>query len=492
MVRSARRQHDSIDLSSRLFDLNVEKVLEHWTAAEGLREVIANAFDEAALSGTHEPDILRRGKEWTVRDFGRGLRHTHLTQKENQEKEDNPDLVIGKFGVGLKDALAVFERRQVTVLVRSGHNNLRLTRAPKPGFADITTLQVEVAAPSKPGMVGTEFVLSGLKETDVRAAKAYFLHYSDREVLERHAIGAVLDRPKGVGASIYVNGLRVAIEPNFLFGYDITATGAQLRRALNRERTNVGRAAYASRVKAVLLKATAPAIVEALITDLERLTRGQGHDETQWTDVSVHACRLLQSREKAIFITGEDLQFRNDAIEHARLDGYRTVIVPEAVASKLPGLTDASGNPMKDLGAYMEEWNQSFQFEWVEPESLTSAERAIWDTHPDLLRRAGGHAKRVKDVRISQTMRLDEHAGEVVGLWEEEHGRIVVKRTQLRKQQSFSGTILHEVAHASSGAGHGSIWFEDTMTALLGIFGAATLTRPKTDGNGRTSRRSAS
>jgi hypothetical protein len=475
MARTLRASRQPRSPSTRLFDLNVEKVLEHWTPAEGLREVISNAIDEAALSGTHEPKISRRGEAWVVRDSGRGLRYTHLTQKENREKLAKPDLVIGKFGVGLKDALAVFERRKVTVMIRSRYNDLRLTRAPKPSFGDITTLQVEVAAPSDTHLVGTEIALSGLRDSDVKTAKSYFLRYSKHEVLERHAIGAVLARPEGHLASIYVNGLRVATEPNFLFSYDITATTTQLRKALNRERTNVGRTAYSARVKDILLKASAPAVVDALVDDLGRLTRGQGADETAWTEVAVQACRLLQARDKAIFITGDDLVYRGDAIRNARSDGYRTVIVPEAIARKLKGLTDDNGNPMRDLDFYMEEWNQSFSFEWVDPDSLTEAERAVWETHAELLRRAGKHSEQVKEVRISKTMRLDEHAAEVVGLWEGEHHRIVIKRAQLKRQRDFTGTLLHEVAHASSGAGHGTALFEDAMTALLGIFGAATL-----------------
>lgn len=47
-----------------------------------------------------------------------------------------------------------------------------------------------------------------------------------------------------------MNGLRVATEDNFLFSYDITSLTAPLRRALNRERSNVGRTAYADRDKA--------------------------------------------------------------------------------------------------------------------------------------------------------------------------------------------------------------------------------------------------
>ncbi len=58
----------------------MEKVLEHWPVAVGLREFIANALDEQVLTGTAEPTITRgKGGEWSIRDFGRGLRYEHLT-----------------------------------------------------------------------------------------------------------------------------------------------------------------------------------------------------------------------------------------------------------------------------------------------------------------------------------------------------------------------------------------------------------------------------
>src|SRR6188472_2453871 len=112
---------------SREFDLNVERVLENWTVAHAIRELIANALDEAALTGTPEPEIAKDPSgDWHIRDFGRGLRYEHLTQNENTEKLANPDKVVGKFGVGLKDALATFDRHDVDVRIRSR-------------FGDITT-----------------------------------------------------------------------------------------------------------------------------------------------------------------------------------------------------------------------------------------------------------------------------------------------------------------------------------------------------------------
>ena len=39
---------------TREFDLNIERVLENWTVAHALREVIANALDEQALTETRD------------------------------------------------------------------------------------------------------------------------------------------------------------------------------------------------------------------------------------------------------------------------------------------------------------------------------------------------------------------------------------------------------------------------------------------------------
>ena len=73
------------------FDLNIEEILESWEVYHGLREIIANALDEQLLSNTEEVQIRNIGKgSWIIRDFGRGLRYEHLTQKENPEKMENP------------------------------------------------------------------------------------------------------------------------------------------------------------------------------------------------------------------------------------------------------------------------------------------------------------------------------------------------------------------------------------------------------------------
>ena len=110
----------AITTEARNFDLNIEKILEGWETCHAIRELIANALDEQALSGTGDVGITEdREGVWHIRDFGRGLKYEHLTQNESQEKLQNPGRVIGKFGVGLKDALATLNRRGVSVCIRS-------------------------------------------------------------------------------------------------------------------------------------------------------------------------------------------------------------------------------------------------------------------------------------------------------------------------------------------------------------------------------------
>ncbi len=75
------------------FDLNIEKILEDWETHHAIREIIANALDEQLLTKTKEIEIVKSGDSWIIRDFGRGIEYSHLTQNENQEKLSNPSVI---------------------------------------------------------------------------------------------------------------------------------------------------------------------------------------------------------------------------------------------------------------------------------------------------------------------------------------------------------------------------------------------------------------
>ena len=274
-------------MPSRAFDLNIEEVLENWDVEHALREVIANAFDEQFISETPEITIAKdqRG-DWHIRDFGRGLRIEPFTLNENQEKLKAPAGVIGKFGVGLKDALATFHRRGIKLLIGSSYGKFRLRQEHKHGFDDILTLHIEYDDTALP-MRGTEFVLRGLADADVAKAKAMFMKFAGEEVLETTSYGQILKR-QGTSGRIYILGVFANEEPNFLFSYNVTSLTDSMKKRLNRERLNVGRTTYADRVKAILKRQKAKRSRRCLLTKsrnerrASNATRWHGSTSVKW------------------------------------------------------------------------------------------------------------------------------------------------------------------------------------------------------------------
>jgi hypothetical protein len=467
-----------VDRSARDFDLNIEKVLEGWTVSHAVREIIANALDERALTGTAPVEIerVRRGT-WRIRDFGRGLRHTHLTQNESQEKLKREREVIGRFGVGLKDALAVLDRRQVEVTLRSRHGEITLAHRPKAGFSDVTTLHARVRAASDARMVGTEVVLAGVDDGDIETARRFFLEFSGEQILETAKVGQILRRQPDAPARIYVKGPVVAEEPEFAFSYNVTSLTQPMRKALNRERTNVGRSAYSDRVKAMLLAAKSPAVAEVLVQDLGRLAGGTSHEEVRtWSEVGLRACQIVNSGRPVVFVTAEQLVRDKEMVDRAIEDGREVITVPTTIAAKLNTAYDMTGKPLQSLAQFASDWSESVEFRFIEEQDLTPAERAVFGRWREIAALDGGIPRRVKAVLVSETMRPSVAEGmHPEGLWEPATGRVIIHRPQLQKLASFAGTLLHEFAHARTGHEDVSREFELALTATIGTIAARAL-----------------
>ena len=257
-----------VTIMSNLFDLNIKKVLENWSIADALREIIANALDETVLAKSPEIKIYKDSdKVWHIRDYGRGLQYFHLTQNENKEKLECNEL-IGKFGVGLKDALAVLYRKDCKVVIDSKYHHMTIAMEQKAGF-NIKTLHVKLDDPIDKSMKGTDFIIYDLSDTDITNAKSMFLIFNKPTLLEKTRYGEVYNCNVAMGGTVYINGVKVASEPNFMFDYNITNVNKQIRKALNRERSNVGRSAYADTVKNILKSCKSDDVLLPLVNDLQ-------------------------------------------------------------------------------------------------------------------------------------------------------------------------------------------------------------------------------
>lgn len=467
----------------RLFDLNIEKILEAWEDAHAIRELIANALDEQILSDTSDVEIFKREDgAWVIRDYGRGLRYEHFTQNENDEKLRNTGKVIGKFGVGLKDAMATLHRNGVGVEIESCHGSISLREISKHGFDDVVTLHAVVRSATDPNLVGTRIVLRGVPDAEIAKAKGFFLRFSDEEVLEATRIGDVLRKKDKQPARVYVAGLLVAEEENFAFSYNITSLTEAMRKALNRERTNVGRTAYTERVKQMLLQTTAGGVADVLAQQLVALQEGLGSDEVRWKDVTVHAVRILNASGRYLFVTAQQLIFNASAIDHARTDGLTIITIPDLIQEEVMGMSDLAGDPIRDLGRYEAEWNDSFEFDFVDMEALSPDEQRVFNHHHDIAAVAGGLPSHVTGVKVSNTMRIDLAAGcDAAGLWDPQSRSIVIRRDQLASLSNFAGTFLHEIVHAKTGFADVTREFETALTLLMGAAAeqAISATSPK-------------
>jgi hypothetical protein len=459
----------------KAFDLNIEKILEDWEIYHALREVIANAIDEQFLTNTAEMQIKKgSGNNWIIRDFGRGLKYEHLTQKENIEKQTNPN-VIGKFGIGLKDALATFDRHGVNVSIKSKYGDITLGKSTKHGFNDIKTLHAYISKPSDPTFVGTEFTFIGIKDTDIEKAKDLFLKFSGEKAIEKTKFGEILKK-KLLSGRIYINGVKVAEEENFLFSYNITSLNEAIKKALNRESTNVGRTAYSDRVRAILISSGSKQIAHDLADDLKNFDSGEMHDELKWLDVQEHAVKILNSLEKVVFLTPEEMSNESMMLDEAKNAGYTIISIPSNLKFRIKGQTDVNGKPIRDLSQFSFEYSESFEFKFINSTQLNNEEKKVFAFTEEILKLVGGKPKAVTEIKISETMKKQLGSfTEAAGVWERQSGRIIIKRSTLSSTEIYAGTLLHEIAHAQSGADDVNREFENQLTHIIGLVSSKAL-----------------
>ena len=454
----------------RPFDLNMEEVLEDWEVYHAVREIISNALDEQLMTKTADIEIVESDTShgWHIRDFGRGIQIEHFTQNENQEKHAGPEGIIGKFGVGLKDALATLYRKGMKPVIRSAFGTYTIAMHQKEGFADIETLHVMFD--DRPNtMVGTDFFIEGIGQSDVEQAKDLFLKFNDAMVLESTKYGDVLQSDKAsLAARVYINGVLASEEENFLFSYNITNLTKSMRKALNRERTNVGRSTYTERVKSILKSCSSDEVLGGLAEQIRDREKGNQCDEIRYADIAqIGIAALAERDDKVIYATSEEIMNNPNYLGDMQRDGYTIITVSEKDHDSI------SGEHARTFSDYVSDFNHSFEFEFIEKDELSDEEQEIFEKTSKILDLVEWSTQR-PPVRISETMRpeTDASAGNLVlhdalGCYSPLMG-IIIKRSELSSLKQYASVLLHEAAHASSGATDATREFESELTEYLG------------------------
>lgn len=397
------------------------------------------------------------------------MNYHHLTQNENDEKLNN-DKLIGRFGVGLKDALATLYRHNIKVKIKSKYGDITLKTASKFGFEDIITLHAEILPTENENMIGTDFCLFGCAADDIEKAKSLFLSFTNDDILETTKYGQVIQK-NGADSIIYINGVKVAQEDNFLFSYNITLLNSQIKKALNRERTNVGRSAYTSRIKDILLSCDSEDVIEELVDDLQYFTSGDKHDELSWNDVAIYASKKLSEIDsKTTFVTAQEMMEAPSIIDEMQRNGQNPIVVSDSLIIKMNKYNDTAenGNTLTTVRQYIEDEKSNFTPTVVDVSELTVDERNIYNKTSDILSLIGGKPEAVKDILLVEKIYEHGFYYEPLGLWIQEEGKILIKRNQLSCITDYAGTLLHECAHAISYADDVSRDFENELTKIIG------------------------
>jgi len=454
------------------FDLNIEEVLQDWEIEHGVREVISNALDEQLLTNSKDIEIINDLKDrWHIRDFGRGLQIEHFTLNENPEKLNSSLCLIGKFGVGLKDALATFNRRDIGVEIKSRYGTFYLIKEPKFGFENILTLHVRYD--DTPNEIdGTEFILANIKQEKIDIAKSFFLKFNDENLIDSTVFGNIYSR-KEIGTRVYINSVFAAEEENFMFTYNITNLTDSIKMKLNRERINVGRSTYSGRVKDILLDSEDEIVNKCLIEQANERYLGEQYDELSWIEIRKKALNLLNSSNQVIFLTEKEIQQRPDILDWAKRDGLGIISISEKEKDKLDNQMKSGGPEIRTSEVFIGEIQSSFEYKFINYNDLDNKEKEIYKTHRKIFELVNLPRWNTPKILISETMRLTND--DTSGIWDPSLNAIVIKRTQLTSIQKFSGTLLHELGHKLSGASDCTRLFEKELTDYLGIISGKAL-----------------
>ena len=138
------------ELNGMLISMGAEFALQH---------MITNAIDATTTAKSEQAATISWNEPVKIVDYGDGLNWYHFALRSDF-KERRPDL-IGKNGIGLNIAFAIFNRHGIQVVVESKHIRLVLDPDPNEGISDIVKPVVAKKGRKIDGMVGTKVIISG-------------------------------------------------------------------------------------------------------------------------------------------------------------------------------------------------------------------------------------------------------------------------------------------------------------------------------------------
>lgn len=111
----------------------------------------------------------------------------------------------------------------------------------------------------------------------------------------------------------------------------------------------------------------------------------------------------------------------------------------------------------------------------IPEEFLTSKEQDVWTMTDAILSSIGGLPEAVSAIRLVEVIQYIGRTEFMAGCYYPTSKEIFISRVTLNKSEDFIGVLLHEIAHAITGAKDNTHEFELGLTKLLGRIGSSLI-----------------
>jgi hypothetical protein len=284
-------------------DLNIgQAYLSEWTIDMAIRELIANAIDEA------EHGIIDIGKisegVWKITNKGSEIKPANFLIKEGEKNKEKGK--IGKFGIGLKDAIGVLMSRGILVKIFTSEYQYIAEYRKKSKIIDDKCLFINIYNNTRE-LLGTEVILENCKDHYIEDAKSHFLIYRDKKMIEKTKYGDVLlENDENKNGTIYFNGIKIAYEKTFFYSYNIKIEENKLKEGISRERCDLSREIYKDSLKQIIKCIKSEEISSRYYTSFVKTRDGSLKGELVYTDTQLKVIEyIIKHNIKAVLFPAE-------------------------------------------------------------------------------------------------------------------------------------------------------------------------------------------
>jgi len=472
-------------METNFFDTNYHpSILDNWGVHHALRELVINAQD-ANIENDKSFDSIEfnyfSNNKIVIKDNGNGLLPDNFIVKKNKNRV-NKEKLVGEFGFGLKDAIAVLIRENCKILITSRNLTFKPIMLKVDGKKE-ETINIEWSKNNN-FYDGTKIEIDNVTINDYENAKKFFLFLLKKEKNiipivktkygEIYSVDDEILDYDGI-PNIYYNGVKIGSNKKLSYSYNIIVKNEFFIQELNRERMNISTRGYSKIIDQIILECKNQKIIDNLFE--KGFRRNDNIFEKQRKQVRHTLLEKQSNINNTIYYKKEHVIENIDFFSRASKSGFDLISLSNKIYDEwkeyVYALTDET-LIITTFDEFMERNANNLKHDWVEISDLNYEEKIKYDKLISILKKTNYFQKIKKsgyDFKLTVPKIKDEKIEfkeNRIGGFDKYNKVIWIHKDLLEKDKDFIGTVLHEIAHMTSGKKDEQREFEDELTNMLG------------------------